>query len=133
MKKVTQADIDAAKLSVTQLERRLKNYRERYMNNCLCKKCGCIINDKNWEETVCTATIKITRPHSVQQALWGKDFTKYSNHPAVEKVEAGSQTMELKIGHKYNICMSCHTDFVKMIGDFIGEDYLIADKHFQIK
>lgn len=117
-----EAEYENAKKIIKQYEdhqRKMIEMRDRDT----CSKCGGTAHSQSWEAQVCGFDLTIGVPSQSHKALWGDDSDHYYPHHPAYKDGANNtmQQVHLKSSHSadYKLCMSCHSKFVKTIGDFL--------------
>jgi len=88
-------------------------------NRFKCSKCGKDLL-KRWEQNACNFRLTLNIDCQSTKALFGENENIGFKHPAIED-GSGFQGVVIKSGvdEDYRLCISCHRDFTKMIGDFL--------------
>ena len=88
-------------------------------NRFSCSKCGKELS-KRWEQNACNFRLALNIDCCSTQALFGENEKIGFKHPAIEE-GSGYQGVVIKsaVDSDYRLCISCHREFTKMIGDFL--------------
>lgn len=87
-----------------------------------CSKCGNILSDR-WEQHATAFRLDIRCcSQSTSKLSRGKEDIKFS-HPIIDAEKSGYQRLIMDSGESYDykLCMSCHEEFMGIIGDFIRQ------------
>lgn len=88
-------------------------------NRSICSRCGKELY-KGWEQSACNFVLSLNVDCQSTKALWGEDENIGFDHPAIED-GSGFQRLKIVSGSDkdYRLCISCHREFTKMIGDWL--------------
>lgn len=88
-------------------------------NRSICSRCGKELH-KGWEQSACDFRLILNIDCQSTKALWGEDENIGFEHSAIED-GSGFQRLNIVSGSDkdYRLCISCHREFTKMIGDWL--------------
>ena len=111
-KTISKQQVQAAILSLSGIINR---------NNC--SRCGKELSTR-WEQGACSFTLNLNIHSQSTKYLWGENENIGFKHPAIKKGN-GYQNLIIESGTNkdYRLCMDCHEEFTKMVGNFLKNGY----------
>ena len=105
-------------------EKRKAHHKQKTMESEIkvCSKCRNQLNDI-WEQRACTINLEIGIDCCGSDALFGYNNNIGFKHSSIQ-AGSGEQNIKIKTGgeSEYKLCIDCHKQFVRTIGQFIKND-----------